>query len=68
MDARGEKLSYKIRESQTKKIPYTLILGNVERDNNAVSYRKFGSDETTTLPKDEFVKYIKNVIDSKKRD
>ncbi len=68
LDARGEKLSYKIRESQTKKIPYTLILGNVERDNNAVSYRKFGSDETTTLPKDEFVKYIKNVIDSKKRD
>ena len=68
LDARSEKLSYKIRESQTKKIPYTLILGNVERDNNTVSYRKFGSEETTTLPKDEFVKYIKNVIDSKKRD
>ena len=68
MDARSEKLSYKIRESQTKKIPYTLILGNVERDNNTISYRKFGSEDTTTLPKDEFVKYIKNVIDSKKRD
>ena len=68
LDSRSEKLSYKIRESQTKKIPYTLILGNVERDNNTVSYRKFGSEETTTLPKDEFVKYIKNVIDSKKRD
>ena len=68
LDARSEKLSYKIRESQTRKIPYTLILGNVERDNNTVSYRKFGSEETTTLPKDEFVKYIKNVIDSKKRD
>ena len=68
LDAKSEKLSYKIRESQTKKIPYTLILGNVERDNNTVSYRKFGSEETTTLPKDEFVKYIKNVIDSKKRD
>ncbi len=68
LDARSEKLSYKIRESQTKKIPYTLILGNVERDNNTVSYRKFGSEDTTTLPKDEFVKYIKNVIDSKKRD
>ena len=68
LDARSEKLSYKIRESQTKKIPYTLILGNVERDNNTISYRKFGSEDTTTLPKDEFVKYIKNVIDSKKRD
>ena len=68
LDARSEKLSYKIRESQTKKIPYTLILGNVERDNNTISYRKFGSEETTTVDKDEFVKYIKDVIDSKKRD
>ncbi len=68
LDARSEKLSYKMRESQTKKIPYTLILGNVERDNNTVSYRRFGSEETTTLPKDEFVKYIKDIIDSKKRD
>lgn len=68
LDARGEKLSYKMRESQTKKIPYTLILGNNERDNNTISYRKFGSDETTTVDKDEFVNYIKDVIDSKKRD
>ena len=68
LDARGEKLSYKMRESQTKKIPYTLILGNNERDNNTISYRRFGSEETTTVDKDEFVKYIKDVIDSKKRD
>ncbi len=68
LDARNEKLSYKIRESQTKKIPYTLILGNVERDNNTVSYRKFGSEETTSLSIDEFIKYIKDVIVNKKRD
>ena len=57
-----------MRESQTKKIPYTLILGNNERDNNTISYRRFGSEETTTVDKDEFVKYIKDVIDSKKRN
>lgn len=68
LDARCEKLGYKVRESQTKKVPYTLILGNMERDNNTISYRKFGSEDTTTLSKEDFVNYIKDIIDNKKRD
>ncbi len=68
LDARSEKLGYKVRESQTKKVPYTLILGNMERDNNTISYRKFGSEDTTTLSKEDFVNYIKDIIDNKKRD
>ena len=65
LDDRDEKMGYKMRESQTKKIPFTLILGNNERDNNTISYRLHGSEETKTLPKDEFVKFIKDIIDNK---
>ena len=66
LDSRSEKLGYKMRESQTRKIPYTLILGNNERDERTISYRLFGETETTTLELDEFVTYIKDVIDNKK--
>ena len=66
LDDREEKLGYKMRESQTKKIPYTLILGQKEVDNNEVSYRLHGSEETTTLSKNDFISYIKQVISEKK--
>ena len=56
LDDRNEKLSYKMRESQTKKNPITLILGDKEVENNTISYRKFGSTETYTLPKSDFYK------------
>ena len=42
LDDRNEKLSYKMRESQTKKIPYTLILGDKEKESKSISFRKFG--------------------------
>ena len=58
LDSRDEKLSYKMRESQTRKIPYTIILGDKERDNKEISYRLFGEKETTTLKLDDFIKYI----------
>ena len=62
LDDRNEKLGYRLRESQVKKIPYTLILGDNEKDNNQISYRLFGSQETTTLSKDDFVKQLKEEI------
>ena len=65
IDDRNEKLGYKMRESQTKKIPITLILGDNEKNNNTISYRKFGSQETTTLDLNEFVSIIKGCIDKK---
>lgn len=66
LDDRDEKLSYRMRESQTKKVPYTLILGDKERDNEQVSYRIFGQTDTTTLSSQEFVETIKDVINNKK--
>ena len=62
LDDRNEKLGYRLRESQVKKIPYTLILGDNEKENNQISYRLFGSTDTTTLSKDDFVKQLKEEI------
>lgn len=68
LDDRNEKLSYKMRESQTKKNPITLILGDKEVENNTISYRKFGSAETYTLPKEIFIKTLKEAISARKQN
>lgn len=62
LDSRDEKMGYKIRESQTRKIPYTLVLGNNERDNNTVTYRKYGEESTSTVSYDEFIDMITKQI------
>ena len=66
IDDRNEKLSYKMREGQLKKIPITVILGQKEVDNKEISFRLFGSQDTTTLSIDEFYNYIKDLIENKK--
>ena len=66
LDDRDEKMNYKIRESVTKKIPFTVILGDKERDNNMISYRKYGTEETKSLKTDEFITFIKELIKNKK--
>ena len=44
------------------KNPITLILGNNERDNNIISYKLLGNDETYSLPIEDFISYVKNEI------
>ena len=66
IDLRDEKLSYKMRESQTNKIPYTLILGDHEKEDNLISYRLFGTKETVSMNKDDFVKHILEEIKNRK--
>lgn len=65
LDTRDEKLSYRMRESQTKKIPFTLILGDKEKDNHEVSYRLHGETKTTTMSLEDFTKYLTQVIANK---
>lgn len=67
IDARDEKLGYRMRESQTKKIPYTLIIGDKEIENKTISFRRFGSMDTTTLSQSEFIEMIQEEIKSKKQ-
>ena len=62
LDDRDEKLNYKMRESVVKKIPYTLIIGDKERDSKTISYRLRGSNETFNLKQDEFIELLHNEI------
>ena len=57
-DYRDEKLGYKIRESQTAKVPYTLVIGDNEVSNNLVTYRKHGTQAQVTVTVAEFVNLI----------
>lgn len=66
MDAREEKLGYRIREGQMEKVPYLLVLGNNERDEKTVTYRKHGEQAQTTVPFDEFVTMLNKQIEDKK--
>ncbi len=65
LDDREEKLGYRLRENVTKKIPYTLIIGQKEVDENKISYRKYGTEETVTLTYEEFLKMLNNEIENK---
>lgn len=65
LDARNEKLGYRLREAQTRKIPYTIILGDQEKENQTVSYRLFGQKDTTTVSLEEFVELINHEIQSR---
>ena len=62
IDDREEKLNYKIRETQVKKIPYTLVLGDQEKANNSVTYRHYGSNQSFNMPIDDFVNMLKDEI------
>jgi len=68
LDDRDEKLGYKMRESQTKKIPLTLILGDAERDNNTISYRIHGERETTTIETSDFINKLLDAIKNKRKN
>ncbi len=66
LDDRDEKLNYKLRESVIAKIPYTLIIGDNEKNSGNISYRKRGSKDTITVSKEEFIKMLKDSISSNK--
>ena len=66
IELRDEKMNYKLRESIIHKYPITLILGDKEKDNENISYRRYGNDETITVSKEDFIKLVLNEINSKK--
>ncbi len=66
VDESNEKLGYKIRNAQINKIPYSLVIGDNEMNNNLVTYRKFGVKEQITVSYDEFKSLLKEVIELKK--
>ena len=65
VDDRNEKLGYRMRESQIKKIPYSLVIGDNEKENETVTYRRHGSDEKVTVTNEEFIKLLKKEVENK---
>ncbi|HWO98087.1 MAG TPA: threonine--tRNA ligase [Bacillus sp. (in: firmicutes)] len=58
IDKSNEKLGYKIREVQTQKVPYMLVLGDKEIQENAVNVRKYGEKQSESVPFEDFKKKI----------
>lgn len=65
IDQRNEKLGYKIREAQMQKIPYMLIVGDQEKENNSVAVRSREEGDLGTVSLDEFTDNIAEEINSK---
>ncbi|WP_117170533.1 threonine--tRNA ligase [Paraliobacillus sediminis] len=65
VDERDEKIGYKIREAQTQKIPFSLIVGDKEMTDGAVNVRRYGEQDSETIGLDEFIKVIKKEIEEK---
>ena len=68
VDTRNEKMGYKIRESQTQKVPYTLVLGDDEMNANGVNVRPYGTDEENSMSLDDFIKEIDADVKSYSRE
>ena len=62
VDDRNETLGKRIRESELKRIPFLVIVGEKEMNENTVSVRRQGGIDAGTMPVDEFVALVSNEI------
>ena len=67
LDSREEKLGYRMREAQTKKVPFQLVLGDNEANNNLITYRRYGSKDSVTVTVDEFIALVQDEVKTLKR-
>ena len=58
IDNRAEKIGYKIREAQLEKVPYMLVVGEKEQENNEISVRSRDKGEIGSISIDEFIESI----------
>ena len=68
VDDRNEKTGYKIRESQVKKTPYTLVVGDQEMADGTAAVRKRGVKDSEVMKVDDFIKYVQEKIASKSEE
>ena len=68
LDDRNEKIGYKIREAQLQKVPYMLIIGDKEVEAKTVGVRSRKDGDIGAMSQDEFIKKIKNEIETFARD
>ncbi|NJP37033.1 threonine--tRNA ligase [Alkalicoccus luteus] len=67
IDTRDEKLGYKIRDAQMKKIPYLLVLGDKEIESSGVNVRRYGQKETEEMSLEDFAAHMKQAINDKSK-
>ena len=65
-DSRNEKIGYKIREAQMEKIPYMLVVGDKEKEENKVTVRSRSKADLGTISIDEFIEKVLGEIKDKK--
>ena len=65
VDNREEKLGYRMRESQIKKIPYTIVIGDKELESTQITYRKYGVETPVTIELNDFIEMINKEIANK---
>ncbi|GGB03325.1 threonine--tRNA ligase [Macrococcus hajekii] len=66
IDDREEKMGYKIREAQMHKVPYQVVVGDKEVENNEVNVRRYGQKNSETMERDEFIWQLVDEIRLKK--
>lgn len=66
IDDRNEKMGYKIREAQMRKVPYQVVIGDREIEENQVNVRKYGEKDQNTFDRDDFIWQLVDEIRLKK--
>ena len=66
LDARNEKIGYKIREAAANKVPYMIIVGDGEKENNTISIRGRGNESASDLKLDDFIARLNKQVAEKK--
>lgn len=67
VDERNEKLGYRMREAQVKKIPIQLVIGDQEIENQGVNMRRYGQKQAVNLSVEEFKALVKEEVETKKQ-
>jgi threonyl-tRNA synthetase len=62
VDARDERIGRKIRDAEMSKIPYLLVVGEKEAQDNIISVRKHGEGDLGSMPLDAFVKSVQSQV------
>jgi threonyl-tRNA synthetase len=62
VDASNEKLGYRIRNAQVEKVPYSVVIGDKERDGQLVTYRPYGSEEQVTISMESFLQKVQKEV------
>ena len=65
LDDSQEKLGYRMRNAQINKIPYTLVIGDKEVNDQSLTYRRYGNEKQINIKVDEFIKLIDKEVKNK---